>query len=389
MQYSKYVQQMIDETMEKSRQMEGWEPEEKVVDEESIGKFNSWLDPWNPIYNDREYGAKTRWGGTLVFPLLPLEFAETIHTPVMDPAGGYLFSMYAGENYEFYKPIRLGDTLRIFHRPSVLEDITDRAESCSPEVKGWKETGIPIFKFVEVDADFYNQDNELVMSMQHLNDISILPEPRLADTAGLPFEPHVYTEEELEYIQSIIDGEEIRGSTPRYWEDVQIGDSVKPVSLGPTNLWDMAAFYGALPRIRGNFCLRRMREVTPHMVFHDDANNYYKPLLGYHFYDNELAAGGGVPGCFLFGNTAGYQMGRLVSNWMGDDGELRRMKWRHMKLTQIGDCNVVRGRVLDKRVENGEHIVEIDAWVENLCRGNVSESGRITVSLPTRQEVRK
>jgi len=45
--------------------------------------------------------------------------------------------------------------------------------------------------------------------------------------------PHLWTEEELQRIEEDILAEEVRGATPRYWEDVKVGDELKPVVKGP------------------------------------------------------------------------------------------------------------------------------------------------------------
>ena len=47
--------------------------------------------------------------------------------------------------------------------------------------------------------------------------------------------PHPWREDELKKIEEEVLAEEIRGSKPRYWEDVEVGEELKPVVKGP--LW--------------------------------------------------------------------------------------------------------------------------------------------------------
>lgn len=76
-------------------------------------------------------------------------------------------------------------------------------------------------------------------------------------------------------------------------------------------------------------------------------------------------------------------LGRLITNWMGDDGFLRKFHYRRLRRDFIGDAMIVRGIVADKRVRDGEHLVDIDAWIENM-RGNVTGAAAMSVRLFTK-----
>jgi hypothetical protein len=69
---------------------------------------------------------------------------------------------------------------------------------------------------------------------------------------------------------------------------------------------------------------------------------------------------------------------------MGDDGLMRRFKFRHMNRTHIGDTVIGRGKVINKRVEDGEYLVDLALWLENI-RGYVTEPGVATVSLYSKE----
>jgi acyl dehydratase len=93
-----------------------------------------------------------------------------------------------------------------------------------------------------------------------------------------------------------------------------------------------------------------------------------------------MALFNGEPHAFHFGAFARQVMVRLATNWMGDDGFLREYKWRHLKRTAIGDTLIGKGKVINKYIKNGEHLVDLEIYLENL-RGNITEAALATISL--------
>ena len=73
------------------------------------------------------------------------------------------------------------------------------------------------------------------------------------------FEPYKYSRAEIEAIEEAVLGEEIRGDNPRWWEDVQVGDDLKPVVKGPMSHGDITAFVaGCIGGISHGIQLREM-----------------------------------------------------------------------------------------------------------------------------------
>jgi hypothetical protein len=54
--------------------------------------------------------------------------------------------------------------------------------------------------------------------------------------------PHQYTPEALERIAADYEREEIRGAVPRCWEDVSIGEELRPIVKGPLTITDIIAW---------------------------------------------------------------------------------------------------------------------------------------------------
>ncbi len=84
-----------------------------------------------------------------------------------------------------------------------------------------------------------------------------------------------------------------------------------------------------------------------------------------------------------FGMQRTCWLGQLCSDWMGDQGTLKKL-WSQIRLVNwIGNINVAKGQVTKKYVENGEHLVDCDIFIENQS-GHVSAPGRATIALPSK-----
>lgn len=386
--YSKYLEDMIMESERKVEAMNGFETPQ-VAEPVDVRRFNNFADPWNPLFNSEEYAAKTRFGTIPAFPSFFEWMCDSVHLPNIAPEGGFSFGMYAGESFELFQPVIPGRTYKVFHKPSKLQDITVMVEDIPQNYLMWPKH-LPIFSWMEQDLDVFDDEDHLVASFKHMNDVTIyedaLDNEKIAES--LPYKKHYYTNEEWAYINSIIAGEKIRGAEVRYWEDVEIGEDITPTTIGPTTIWDMISHLAscAMPRETPFHPLRRQRELFGALPIDEETNNY-KHFIGMHVWDAELAKRGGMPGPFHFGNYGRNCLMRMITNWMGDDGDIRKFNWRHMKMTPIGDCQIAHGRVVNKMVVNGEPLVEIDMWLENVCLGNITEAGRCLVKLKSRENL--
>jgi hypothetical protein len=70
---------------------------------------------------------------------------------------------------------------------------------------------------------------------------------------------------------------------------------------------------------------------------------------------------------------------------MGDDGFVCKFGWRHIWRTPVGDSLLIRGKVLKKHVEGGEHLVALCTWCLNL-RGTITDMALATVKLISRED---
>ena len=87
----------------------------------------------------------------------------------------------------------------------------------------------------------------------------------------------------------------------------------------------------------------------------------------------------------VFMNTGWVQAAlvRLITDWMGDAGFLRRLKLEMRRQHRPGDTVLCRGRVVARAERDGQACVDLEVWLENEREG-VATPGEATVILPRR-----
>ncbi|MEE2881090.1 MAG: acyl dehydratase, partial [Chloroflexota bacterium] len=79
-------------------------------------------------------------------------------------------------------------------------------------------------------------------------------------------------------------------------------------------------------------------------------------------------------------------MGHLLTNWAGDDGFVKKMYVELRRFNVVGDTTWCKGKVVGKRVEDGEKLVDLEIWGENQ-RGEQTTKGTATIKLPSKEGV--
>jgi hypothetical protein len=77
-------------------------------------------------------------------------------------------------------------------------------------------------------------------------------------------------------------------------------------------------------------------------------------------------------------------LSHYLTDWMGDDGWLVSQSSEIRKFNYIGDSHVITGEVVDKRVEDGRCVVDVEMRGTSQ-RDVVTCPGRATVALPSRE----
>jgi acyl dehydratase len=384
--YSKAEERMMAEWREKAEKLVGWLGEtpseevpypvfQRVATRELILYMAYAADYWNPLWRDENYARNTRWGGIIAPPFFEqcISHGGPRFLLKMPPEDGIVKQDHSNiaERWNFFRPIRVGDSFRVWVCHPKMEDITKLEEDA-----------VRTFK-VTREVRFINQRDEVTTTCQH--DVYEIIWPPGTDTGEKKevsyTKEYVYTKEEIEAIDRIADAEEIRGAKPRYWEDVEVGDEVKPIVMGPLTTWDTVVELQGMGL--GRLPMREVRRQTPDRVIIDPVTNIPHKSIEFH-----LTEQGGILNrsysSTVLGVTSQHVLARTVTNWMGDDGFLKRLAWRKLANHRLGDTIFGRGRVVKKYIsDNGEYLVDLDVWMES-NRGYVSNLGPATVSLPSR-----
>ncbi len=111
-------------------------------------------------------------------------------------------------------------------------------------------------------------------------------------------------------------------------------------------------------------------------------------------YDDDFAKSQGVGAPIVHGALKRAWLGQLVTDWIGEQGELRKLSCRYrgmdyprkmktMEEPHAGETWWCKGNVTKKYVEGGEHLVECEIWLEN-GKGEKTTPGAAVVTLPLR-----
>ena len=334
---------------------------------DAVRHFCWGLGDENPLFCDPEYGAKTPWHSALA----PGCFLYTIDTTVVAPKLRGIQWLYGGTVWEWYLPICHRDSFTVQAR------LIDAVEKQGGKAKSFIiQTG---------EVLYTNQRGELVCRALG----STARTPRAKAAGGLKYEAretHVYSPQELESIAHDIENEELRGATPRYWEDIETGTAIQPMLKGPLNITDMICWYSG-----GGHSYQAHRRATMHRKRHP-ADAYVNPKTGAQdsaargHAESAMARAVGMPGGYDVGPQRISWLGQLMTNWMGDSGFLRQLNVTVRRPNIFGDVSWCRAQILDKRVESQAHLVDLELSVQNQL-GEVTAKGSAIVELPSRGAV--
>jgi acyl dehydratase len=355
------------------------EPHNYEVSWDGIRHFAIGYGDGNPMWKDPEYGKKTRWGGMIAPPTFLYTMGEPIapqHTPEQkallkgDPLVG-LGSYQAVMEFEWWRPLELGDRLRM---QRVLLGVSVREKSAFSGRAVHETRG-----FVH-----RNQNDELHCLQRGT---WVRAERHASAERKKAYElPQPYTQEQLDAIDAAYDAEVIRGAEPRYWEDVQVGEDLPTIVRGPLRTSDLIVWHmgwGMQLTPPGAFGESyKIRKKAPGMFTPNELNvpDTVQRLHWETAWANKL----GIPIPYDYGGLRETLLVNLITNWMGDDGWLWKLSCQHRKFVYTGDTYWVKGKVVDKRVENGRHEVHLEVHVENQW-GTITTPGTAVVLLPTRE----
>ena len=364
------VEDISREAIEKAKDMIGMRLRtEQFTRDASLGaliNFANGIGDANPLFRDQEYAAYSKHGSVIGHPCAPYMRHWSGRTRWGLPG---VHGFFAGNDWEFFRVLRPGDAVNCVER---VLDVQEKQSRYSATL---------VIQYVE--TTYTNQRDELLARVvgwctRHQRRAS----RERGKYADVPRRHH-YEPEELEAIDQQVLNETARGGIPRYWEDTQVGEETEPIVRGPLSLQDVSAFLVGTGRSSAHGVLLREAMRHPDHFFRNPEAGGGLEYTGIGHLRDSVAEAVGVPGAYDYGPQRVSWMGTLLTNWMGDDAFLKRLRVECRRFNVYGDTQWCKGKVVRKYLSNEAPLVDLEIWAENQ-RGEVTAPGYATVMLPSR-----
>ena len=324
----------------------------------------------NPLWCVPEYAAKTKFGDVIALPSFLFSTSRIVSGYVGGLPG--VHAMWSGADWSWHKVVRRNDAISTeAHLKDIIEHQTRFAGRAVQQT---------------YHVNFFNQQGDLVAEADSW---CFRTERDHAREQGTKYkevkarEPRRYSQAELDKIYKLYAEERIRGSVPRYWQDVTEGEALPVMPKGPMTVTGFIAYaqgWGGL-YIRANKLAWKLADAHPGLGI---PNRFGIPDCPERVHwEEEFALEVGAPGAYDYGPERCSWLTHHVTNWMGDDGFLRRATCKIRRHNPEGDLLFIKGKVTRKYVEGGRHLVEIEQEARNQD-DELSVLGSAVVELPSR-----
>jgi acyl dehydratase len=324
----------------------------------------------NPLWCVPEYAAKTRHGGLIALPSFLFSTSRIISGYVGGLPG--IHAMWSGADWTWHKTVQRNDEIST---DAWLKDVIEH---------NTRFAGRAIQQIYHVD--FFNQHGDRVAEADSWCFRTERDHAREQGTKYQGLKTRAvrrYSDAELADAYKLYAEEQIRGATPRYWQDVAEGEDLPVMLKGPMTVTGFIAYaqgWGGL-YIRANKLAWRLIDAHPGTGI---KNRFGIPDCPERVHwEEEFAHEVGAPGAYDYGPERCSWLTHQLTNWMGDDGFLRRASCKIRRHNPAGDMLFIKGKVKRKYVEDGRHLVEIEQEARNQD-DELSILGSGVVELPSR-----
>lgn len=315
------------------------------VSRDAIRHFAYAVPDANALYLDSEYAATTRWRGIIAPPGYLYAHGSPAwlgKMPGIRNAQGR--ELEGGDNategWEFYKPVRPGDT--VFSYGRIAGATPKRSRKLGDCV------------LVNEEMRFTNQRGEVVAL---LNSYSFRFDTEAAKSGGKiassypPKAPGQYTRNVMTppMLPGTYEVPKRRYDANRFFEDVGEGDQVTPWEFGPLMVFDIGRFNAA--------------------------------TIGTG--TDRIGQIGHIPDAFAPGVLRIQWFGAMLTQWAGPDSWVTRIQQRNEEWVLVGFKIVCGGTVTRKAVVDGRCLVDLDIWCKSEL-GFRTNSGTAQIEMPSR-----
>ena len=374
---------ITDHDIERQRKLLGFDQAAKTREyiqtatTDTIRNFAHGVGDDNPLYCDPDYARGTRWGSVIAPGMMAAQRnAPLLGAAVPDEIKALRKSLFkgvhvfvSGSSWDFYRPVYPGDTLYSFNGE----------ETC--EVKSSEFSGRSV---ITVRRDVKVNQRAEVVSVYRI--LRVMTERKTAVKKGkyIAIKPQTYTDEDIAAIDAIYADEQVRGAPPRYFDEVQPGDSLGKMAKGPLTVTDVICFhaggYGFVPYAPtvGRLAHINRKRIPAFYV----KNEYGVPDVAQRLHWDPLWAQAiGNPMAYDYGVMRENYLFHYLSDWAGDDGIVTRVHDEIRKFNYMGDTQIITGEVTGKREEAGQNLVDVAVRFTNQ-RGEETVTATATIALP-------
>ena len=353
----------------------------KAVTEEMTGKIVEERQPWvssvtadainhfaygtdddNPLWTDPAHASNGGTGKTQA----PPAFVFVNRYPILHgaPMKAPLASLIGGVEVEWFGHVYAGDTLS--SEPRQKEFFEKRNK------EGRR------LNFVISEIDYRNQDSAMVARATG----TMIMATQIGLQTMMEHEVPRYDDGALERLETTWRSEYRRGVDTLFFDDVEEGSEIPPIVRGPLTIGDMVAWNAA---IGPSYKAGRWGYLDLSKAMH---TAMFNPVTGFpvkysqQHEDANMAAGRGMPAPFDNGVMRFAWVAPLVTNWMGDDGFLKRLNVQVARPGLYGDLTTYSGRITARDEETRTVSLAITGTRQD---GMVNTRGEAEVTLPGRR----
>ena len=306
----------------------------------------------NPLWCDPKYAKNTAYGDVIALP----SFLFACNRIASGYVGGLpgIHAMFAGVDFTWHKPIlRNTEISSEVYLKDLIEHNTRFAGRSFQQI---------------YHCDYYNSEGDLISEADtwcFRTDRDQAREQGTKYTDVRNSAHKVYTDDEIDAIYDLYRNEQRRGSEKLYWEDVEEGTALPTMVKGPMTITGFIAYtqgWGGL-YIRANKLAYDMYGQHPGLAI---KNRFGVPDCPERVHwDEDLALKVGAPGAYDYGPERCSWMSQLITNWIGDDGMLHKLKSEVRRHNPEGDTVFLNGEVVRKYEENNKKYVEFSIVATN------------------------